>query len=74
MFSFFDYIVSFFQNIGNFILNTIESINTMLQVLISIQFIPLQFNGGVIPAIISTSLILVSTIGIFKLVLGWGNS
>lgn len=74
MFAFFDYLTSFFENIGSFIMNSINSMLTAFEVLISIQFVPTIFNGGVIPAIIASSMIIVMTIGIIKLVLGWGNS
>lgn len=69
---FFDFVVEFFNLIWSYIVNLVESVTTMLSVLFNLPSFVLTFTG-VIPSIIGTSVLIVTSISIVKLIAGWGN-
>ena len=73
MLDFFDWIVAFFENIGQIVYNSIENLIHMFGVLLSIQWVPAVL-GSYVPTFLATSVITVTAIGVIKLVLGWGNN
>lgn len=73
MLDFFDWIVAFFENIGQIVYNSIENLIHMFGVLVSIQWVP-SMLGPYVPTFLATCVITVTAIGVIKLILGWGNS
>lgn len=74
------YTLNFFDAIGDFFLNIIyfigNIINSLLNAVLFLAYAPgiVTYLVGFVPSIIGTSLLLVLSIGVVKLVLGWGNS
>lgn len=72
MFNFFSSIIDFFSMVWNFISNLISGLITAISVLLSAVTLP-PFLVGFVPSVISTSLLVVGSIGVLKLIVGWGN-
>lgn len=73
MLDFFDWIVAFFENIGQIVYNAVENLIHMLGVLLSLQGVT-SVIGNFSPWFLTTSAFIVVSIGVIKLILGWGNS
>lgn len=73
MLDFFDWIVAFFENIGQIVYNAVENLIHILGVLLSLQGVT-SVIGNFSPWFLTTSAFIVVSIGVIKLILGWGNS
>lgn len=71
--NFFDFIVDFFSSLWLMLSNFISGIQTALTVMITASTFPLQLASFCSP-LIFTSIIIVVSLGIIKLMLGWGNN
>lgn len=69
---FFDSIIDFFNMLWTFISNIISGIATAISVLSSAITLP-PLLVGFVPSFISTSILVVGSIGVVKLIVGWGN-
>lgn len=72
MFNFFSSVDDFISTICNFISNFISGIVTAISVLLSAVTLPPALTGFV-PSVLSTSIMVVGSIGVIKLIVGWGN-
>lgn len=73
MLSFFESIIEFFQMLFDIIINFFNSISTLISVVSSAITVPISLTGFVHP-LVSSCILAVLLISVFKLVLGWGNS
>lgn len=73
MFSFFDWIVAFAENVGDYLINTINSIANILSLIVEMTSFPFRIQGF-LPPVIATCILVVCSVGIAKLIVGWGNS
>lgn len=58
--------------VWNFVSNMISGLITAISVLLSAVTLPPMLVGFV-PSVISTSILVVGSIGVIKLIVGWGN-
>ncbi len=58
--------------VWNFVSNMISGLITAISVLLSAVTLP-PFLVGFVPGIIGTSILVVGSIGVIKLIVGWGN-
>lgn len=72
MFNFFSSIIDFFSMVWNFVSNMISGLITAISVLLSAVTLP-PLLVGFVPSVISTSILVVGSIGVIKLIVGWGN-
>ena len=72
MLDFFDYIISFLENIGNYFNNVISTLISNFSLVINIQGF-ISKTLGFVPPIIASCITLVTAIAIAKLIVGWGN-
>lgn len=72
MLDFFEWLVDFFQSIGEFVTNLFNSFVTAIGILSQASSFPLQLVKFV-PGIIGSCIIMVTAVAVIKLVLGWGN-
>ena len=73
MLGFLDWIVSFFETLLLLVTNLIDSLLTLLSVLVQAITLP-PILIGFVPGIIGASISAVVAIGVAKLLLGWGNT
>lgn len=71
--NFFDAIVEFFSALWMMIQNIVTGTLTILQILPSVVGLPFAL-APFVPALIYASVGIVVSIGVIKLILGWGNS
>lgn len=69
MLDFFDWIVNFFETIGEFITMLIDSLLTAISVIVSAVTLPVVFSG-IVPQIILTSMIALLSLAVIKFLLG----
>lgn len=76
MFSFFESVIQFFQFISQFLENIIVNTISFVQFLLFLPQSSIMLTGspGLVPAVLSISIIIVCAVGVIKLILGWGNS
>lgn len=72
MFSFFSTVVDFFAMIWDFVSNLLSSMVTAMEVLLKAVTLPPMLVGFV-PSIIASSMLIVGSVGMVKLIVGWGN-
>lgn len=69
---FFNAVIDFFDMIWNFLSNLVSGLVTAFSVLSSALTLP-PVLVGFVPGIIGTSILVVGSIGVIKLIVGWGN-
>lgn len=69
MLDFFNWIVNFFETIGEFITMLIDSLLTAISVIVSAVAIPVVFTG-LIPQILLTSMLALVSLAVIKFLLG----
>lgn len=73
MFAFFDYLVDFFATVWQMITNMINGSLTAIEIVISSIYVPFAL-APLVPGVIYSCIAVVTSIGVIKLILGWGNS
>lgn len=69
---FFDSIIEFFDMLWTFISNLVSGITTAISVVATAITLP-PFLAGFLPSFVATSVIVVGSLGVIKLIVGWGN-
>lgn len=72
MFSFFSTVVDFFAMIWDFVSNLLSGMVTAMEVLLKAVALP-PLLVGFVPSIIASSMLIVGSVGMVKLIVGWGN-
>ena len=72
MFSFFSTVVDFFAMIWDFVSNLLSGMVTAMEVLAKAVTLP-PLLVGFVPSIIASSMLIVGSVGMIKLIVGWGN-
>lgn len=71
--SFFESVINFFATIWQFLENIVVNTLALIRFVLTMPDI-LNVLNGVLPGVINTCVLLVVSIGLIKLILGWGNS
>ena len=73
MFNFFTSITDTLSTIWQFIMNMLTGTVMMFQVVIGSFTVPVTL-AYLVPSVLGVSVMIVASVGIVKLILGWGNS